>query len=165
MEIDILIDGLTNCLIDRATGEELQTEYRLRTAPVKPSDYKGWNFNWSEPEKNGYQIYELFLEGDDTVQGRIAIKIDGGVGDIDIVENAPHNFSSKGKYQGVGGHLFAIACQISLDNGCGGFVAFTAKSKLIDYYAKELNAKVFRGQRMFIDEAAAQILLDKYMRK
>ena len=165
MEIDILIDGLTNCLIDRATGEELKTEYRFRTDPIKPSDYKGWKFDWSTPEKNGYQIYELFLDDDDTVQGRVAIKIDGGVGDIDIVETAPHNYGSKGKYQGVGGHLFAIACQISFENGCGGYVAFTAKSRLIEYYEKELNAQVFRGQRMFIDEAAAQILINKYMKE
>lgn len=29
MEIDIEIDGLTNCLINRKTGEELDTQYRL----------------------------------------------------------------------------------------------------------------------------------------
>ena len=28
---------------------------------------------------NGYEIYELFVEGDNTVQGRIAFRIDGYV--------------------------------------------------------------------------------------
>lgn len=29
MEIDIEIDGLTNCLVKRVTGEECDTQYRL----------------------------------------------------------------------------------------------------------------------------------------
>ena len=95
----------------------------MRETPKRPKDYKGWKFNWSITEKNGYHIYELFLKGDDTVQGRISIKVDGGV------------------------------------------VAFTSKSDLVEYYKEKLNAGVFRDRRMYIDEDAAQILLDKYMRK
>jgi hypothetical protein len=30
-----------------------------------------------------------------------------------IVETAPHNYGHNGKYIGVGGHMFAIACQCS----------------------------------------------------
>lgn len=116
-------------------------------------------------EKAGYSIYELFLMDDDTVQGRIALRIDGGVADVDIVETAPHNYGHNGKYQGVGGHLFAIACQISREAGCEGFVAFTAKSDLIEYYKKVLNARVARGQRMYIDGEAADILIEKYIGK
>lgn len=165
MAVDILIDKLTDCLLERSTGERVETEYRMRTMPIKPKDYKDWKFDWSKTEKAGYNIYELFLAGDDTVQGRISLRIDGGVADVDIVESAPHNYSHTGKYQGVGGHLFAIACQISLEAGCDGYVAFTAKSDLIAYYSRVLNAQVARGQRMFLDEAAAEILLDKYIRK
>ncbi|MDE6600594.1 MAG: hypothetical protein K2K90_00235 [Lachnospiraceae bacterium] len=93
------------------------------------------------------------------------MKIDGGVADVDIVETAPHNYSHTGKYEGVGAHLFAIACQVSFDAGYDGFVAFTSKSDLVEYYKEKLNAGVFRDRRMYIDEEAAQILLDKYMRK
>ena len=84
---------------------------------------------------------------------------------MDIVETAPHNYSHTGKYQGVGGHLFAIACQVSMEAGCDGFVAFVAKSDLITYYQKVLNAQAARGQRMYIDKAAADILIEKYIRK
>lgn len=165
MEVDILIDRVTDCLIDTRTAEEVETEYRVREMPIRPKDYKGWRFNWSNTEKNGYHIYELFVKGDSTVQGRISVKVDGGVADVDIVETAPHNYGHTGKYQGVGGHLFAIACQVSMEAGCDGFVAFTAKSDLIAYYQKVLNAQVARGQRMYIDEAAADILIEKYIRK
>lgn len=165
MEIDVLIDELTDCLVERSTGKQEETEYRVRTALIKPEEYKGWKFDWSVTEKNGYNIYELFLKNDNIVQGRIATRVDGGVVDVDIVETAPHNYGCTGKYQGVGGHLFAIACQISKESGCDGFVTFTAKSDLISYYEKVLNARVARGQRMYIDEAAADILIRQYIEK
>ena len=165
MDIEILIDKLTDCLVEKETGEIVETEYKERTTPIKPKDYRGWKFNWNITEKNGYTTYELFLKGSNIVEGRISLKIDGGVADVDIVETAPHNYGHDGKYEGVGGHLFAIACQISLENGCDGFVAFTSKSDLVQYYMETLKAQVFSGRRMFIDEDAAQILLDKYIRK
>ena len=143
----------------------MDTEYKLRPTPIMPKDYKGWKFDWSRTEKNGYNIYELFLADDETVQGRISLRIDGGVADVDIVETAPHNYGHTGKYQGVGGHLFAIACQVSMEAECDGFAAFTAKSDLIAYYQRVLNAQVARRQRMYIHEAAAGILIEKYIRK
>ncbi len=165
MEVDILIDTITECLIDTRTGEEVETEYRARETPIRPKDCRGWKFNWSITEKNGYDIYELFLKGDDTVQGRISVKIGGGVADVEIVETAPHNYSHTGRYRGVGAHLFAIACQVSLDAGCDGVVAFTSKSNLAKYYMDKLNAVEITPRRMVILEKAAQILLEKYMRK
>lgn len=30
MEVDILIDRITDCLIDTRTGEKVETDYRLR---------------------------------------------------------------------------------------------------------------------------------------
>ena len=120
MEVDILIDTITECLIDTRTGEEVETEYRARETPIRPKDCRGWKFNWSTTEKYGYSIYELFVKNDDTVQGRISLKIDGGVADVEIVKTAPYNYSHKGICAGVGAHLFAIACQVSLDAGWTG---------------------------------------------
>ena len=110
MAVDIQIDKLTDCLIERESGNIVDTEYMERTTAIKKKDFAGWKFDWSTTQKNGYTVYELFVENDDTVQGRISFKIDGGVADIDIVESAPHNYGHNGKYIGVGGHLFAIAC-------------------------------------------------------
>ena len=103
MPVDILIDELTDCLVERNTNKILETEYRERITPITIREFKGWKFDWSKTEKRGYNIYELFLKDDDVVQGRISLKIDGGVADVDIVESAPHNYSHKGKYAGVGG--------------------------------------------------------------
>lgn len=41
MEVDILIDRITDCLIDTRTGEEVETEHRMRETPIRPKDYKG----------------------------------------------------------------------------------------------------------------------------
>lgn len=165
MEIDIQIDELTDCLFDSTNNINVDTYYKKHDSTISKREYKNWKFDWSIPLKNGYDIYELFVKGNDKVQGRIAVKAIGGVVDVEIVESAPHNFGHLGRYKGVGGHLFAIACQISVDVGFEGFVAFTAKSNLVEYYKKILDAQVFQGQRMYIDEIAATKLLNKYMRK
>ena len=163
MEIDIRIDKLTDCLINRKTGQIVDTYYEKRQSVIKPKEYQGWKFNWTIPENNGYYIYELFVEGDDTVQGRIAFKFDGGVVNVDIVEAAPHNIGHNGTFIGVGGHLFAIACLCSMDAGYDGYVVFTAKTNLIEHYMKALGAQIISGQRMYLDEFAADKLITKYL--
>lgn len=50
MEIDIEIDGLTNCLVKRATGEECDTQYRLISKTITKADAtklkeEGWLFD------------------------------------------------------------------------------------------------------------------------
>lgn len=164
MAVDILIDRLTDCLIERNTGEQKNTEYRLRTTSIKKLEFKNWKFDWSRTEKNGYHIYELFIKGDDIVQGRISLRVDGGVVDVEIVETAPHNYGHLGKYEGVGAHLFAIACQVSMESGCDGYVAFESKTGLFEHYTQTLGAKRTMGQRMVIDGRAAKLLIDKYIR-
>jgi len=163
--VDIQIDRLTDCLVERETGNIVGTKYVVRATTITKREYRGWKFDWSTTQKNGYTVYELFVEGDDIVQGRISLKVDGGVADVDIVESAPHNYGHTGKFEGIGGHLFAIACQISFEAGCDGFVAFTAKTNLVEYYKRTLQAQIIKGNRMYLDEEAANILIDKYIRK
>jgi len=165
--VDVIIDGLTECLYNTHTNQTNETEYRKRDTSIMKHEYNGWNFDWSLTEANGYEIYELFVIGDDTIQGRISVMIDGGVAHVDIVEVAPHNYSAKGKYIGTGAHLFAIACLVSVEAGCDGFVSFISKHSLIDHYKETLGAKLQAGQRqrMFIDEEAADVLIQKYIRK
>ena len=164
-EIDIIIDELTPCLKDNKTGEILETAF----APIKISKTKalsmmkkGWKFDWSKPAKNGYSIFQLNLKGSKEVEGLIALKSNEGFTEIDIVETAPANFGKNGRYKGVGAHLFVIACQHSFDNGNDGYVAFTAKSNLVEYYKKLLNAQLISEQKMFIDTEAALKLLKIY---
>ena len=61
--------------------------------------------------------------------------------------------------------MFAIACKISMENGCDGVVAFDAKSNLVEYYKEKLKAVEIYPRRMVIFEDAAQNVVDKYFRK
>ncbi|MEG1869079.1 MAG: phage minor head protein, partial [Clostridiales bacterium] len=117
MNVDILIDEFTPCLQDRLTGKIMQTE--MSAYKPKTKEFENWNFDWTKPETFGFEVYALTLEGDSHVQGLIALKdeSDNAAIHIDIVETAPHNFGSQGKYKGVGGHLFAFAGKKSIDAG------------------------------------------------
>ena len=166
--VDIEIDALTDCLIEIETGEMFPTEYHLRTTPILRAEHKGWNFTWSRVDPR-CDVYELFIENDPVVQGRIALIPQKDCVEGVWIESAPHNLKHgnvPGKFQGVGGHLFAIGCQASIDNGTDGYMAFTAKSGLIKYYRDVLGAQqIGNSLRMFVDEVVARTLIDKYMRK
>lgn len=169
MEIDIKIDGMTNCLVNRNTGKECDTQYRLISKTITKADAEkmneeGWLFDWSIPHSNGYEIYELLLKNTNERQGLIALKHirDQLYTHVDIVESAPHNLGSKGIYQGVGAHLFAIACKLSWDVGNEGFVQFKAKSNLVEHYRDTLNAQNIDEQNMYLDSFAALNLIKKY---
>jgi hypothetical protein len=44
-------------------------------------------------------------------------------------------------------------------------VSFVAKTQLIDHYALTLGAKLFSGNRMFIDTKEAFVLTTKYFKE
>ena len=86
---------------------------------------------------------------------------------VRLAESAPHNQPYNKKYDGVGGHLFAIAIKLSLANGFGGYIFFDAKNQeLANHYSKSFGAQLLtirlHAYRMFIDEEAAQQLIEKY---
>lgn len=58
MEVDILIDRITNCLIDTRTGEEVKTNYRLRETPIRKI-IKGGNLTGVSQRKMG-MLYMSF---------------------------------------------------------------------------------------------------------
>ena len=52
MEIDLIVDSLTNCLICSATGEEFDTKFREISVDSKYASKlqkDGWMFDWSVP--------------------------------------------------------------------------------------------------------------------
>lgn len=166
--VDIIIDGFTDCLED-GMGGVYDTEYRLVQQTITKAEAMklkkdGWAFDWSDPQRNGFEVYQLFVCGDDTIQGMIALKHnrDDLFTEVDIVESAPHNRGKNKKYIGVGPHLFAIACKLSWETGNDGFVVFIAKTNLVEHYIKTLNAKNISYQKMMLDSFASLELVKKY---
>ena len=169
LDIDIEIDSLTDCLIERSSGMLLDTEFRLVAKTITKEiaeklQSEGWKFDWSIPHKDGCEIYALTLKDSTDVEGLIALKHFRSqfFTYVELVETAPHNYGHEGKYIGVGAHLFAIACKLSWDVGNEGYVQFVAKSALVEHYQKTLNAKCIDLQRMYIDSAGAIELIKKY---
>lgn len=169
MGVSIEIDEFTPCLVEKSSGRIVDTQYSLATK--EDLMLKGWNFNWNSKDLDNAEIYKLTLENDSVIQGLLAINDEPSNYAIylKLVESAPHNTGKNKKYDGVGGHLFAIAAQKSIEKGYGGFVYFEAKNpSLVKHYKEKFGAKHIGGvhqYRMVIDEDAAQILLKKYTLK
>lgn len=169
------IDELTPCLIDTSTGDVVETE----VLPVSRLSYlshfnekTGWHVNWKKLAEKGDQIHALVIKGTTDVQGLIATHNDANNLAVYITwaVAAPQNnplISVPKRFNGVGGHLFAIACELSLNAGFGGAVYGDAANKdLLKHYCNHLGA-IFMGthefpNRIFIDEENGKKLLEVY---
>lgn len=172
MGISIEIDKFTPCLLEKSTGKIINTCYSIaEKSDLKSLRKKGWNFNWLDGGLKDSTVYKLCLENDKVIQGLIAVTEfprDKALY-INLAESAPHNLGKNKKYEGVGGHLFALAANESLNKGYGGFLFLDAKNiELVDYYHEKFGATLLgmpHPYRMFIDEDNAARLLDIYTLK
>ena len=168
IEHSFIIDRLTNSILNTISGDSFQTEViRLSRADLKHiTKTKGWNFNWKQ-EFNDIkkEVYKLTIVNNPSIiQGLLSITIEQDHVLMDLLGSAPFNIGKNKIYEGVAGNLVAYACKISFQRGFEGFVAFTAKTKLIEHYEKTLGAYHFKNQRMIIDTQAAKILVEKYFK-
>ncbi len=88
------------------------------------------------------EIYALVVEGSVDIQGLVAIAKDDDSKAVYVMWmcSSPENnklIDENVKYQGVGGHLFAIAAQKSIEFGFGGFAA---NQELLQHYIDVLMA-------------------------
>ncbi len=167
MNINIFIDEFTPCLKARNTGDILDTEIRPCIPDFQKLKKAGWFFDWSLTQKKGFDVYALTLKGDKEIQGLISLQKEpyNQAVHIDIVETAPHNFGSKGKYIGVGGHLFAFAGNLSMESGYD-CIYFEAKTDLIDYYTSRLGAKqIGNSQLMILEGEELSKLVKEYYKE
>lgn len=172
VDISIEIDKFTPCLIQKSDGKIINTDYSIASAnELKNLKSKGWNFNWRSKDLSNTVIYKLTLENDSEIQGLIALEDychDKAIY-ITLAESAPHNLGANRIYEGVGGHLFAVAAKESLNKGYGVFLFPGAKNmELVDYYHKAFGAILLgmpHPYRMFIDENQSKELLRIYTLK
>lgn len=169
MGMSIQIDELTPCLVDASTGDIVQTSYeKVTSRERKELKRKGWLFDWADSELDRDDIYKLTVAGQKEIQGLVALRYEDRSRAVyaHIAESAPQNRGKNKKYSGVGGHLFAIAAQKSMERGYGGFVFLDAKNpELVRHYEEALGAVLIgmpHPYRMIIDEEAAVRLLETY---
>jgi len=168
MKIDILIDKLTPCLVQISTGKVHQTVFSIAESDeIAGLPEKGWFFDWNDDELHTTNIYKLLVKGDDTIQGLVAAGVVRGAVYVHLAESAPHNRGEEKQYNGVGGHLFAIAAKLSIANGFGGYIYFEAKNmELVQHYAKMLGAERVPSRihvyRMEVSEENARKIINEY---
>lgn len=168
IQLDFIIDKLTNSIQNTISGDSFATEVSyLAKADLKQVTKKnGWNFNWKqEHDNNTREVYKLtIVNNPNIIQGIVSFTIKADHLYMDLVESAPFNLGKSKLYEGVPGNLVAYACKVSFQKGFDGFVSFTAKTKLIEHYEKTLGAYHFGNHLMIIETHAAQKLIDKYFK-
>ena len=168
MRLDILIDKLTPCLEEISTGSIFQTTFSVAESnDLQGLLDNGWNFDWADKDLDHYNIYKLQLKDDDSIQGLVATEVVRGAVYIRLAESAPHNLGKNKRFDGVGGHLFAVAVKLSNAVGFGGYVFFDAKNmELVSHYSEKFGANRIptriHDYRMEINEVKAQMLLENY---
>lgn len=168
IEQGFIIDRLTDSILNTISGDSFQTEI----STLKKSDLKsilkknGWNFDWkTEFNDLKKEVYKLTIVNNPSIiQGLLSITIESDHIYMDLLESAPFNIGKEKLYEGVAGNLVAYACKTSFQKGYDGFVAFTAKTKLINHYEETLGAYHFKNQRMIIDTEPAKFLVTKYFK-
>lgn len=171
--LDIWIDDVVSCLKDAETGELKDTVvFRVETRSFLKGYNKknGWHINWYDIAKDE-EVYVLALKDDMSVQGLIALHRDEDAKAVFMSyactapKNNKHDNGSQ-KYVGVGGHLFAIASDKSMQWGYGGVThGFAANKELFEHYIKVFSAEplcFMHVYQILINEVAAKKLLEVY---
>jgi hypothetical protein len=168
IEQDFIIDKLTNSIENTISGDSFRTEISVLTKTDLKNILKknGWNFNWKK-EYNDLtkEVYKLTIVNNPSIiQGLLSVTIESDYVYMNLLESAPFNIGKNKLYEGVAGNLVAYACKLSFQKGFDGFVAFTAKTRLIEHYEKTLGAYHFKNQRMILETNASRILVEKYFK-
>lgn len=168
--INIEIDEIVPCLRDLKTGEYVDTTANVivdRKVLKGFNKRTGWYINWQQVPRD-CTIVALKVKGKDEIQGLVAFK---GVPEHSAVmghwavSNPKSNklLTLNPEYSGIGGHLFAIMAEASVQMGYDGFVeGMAANQKLFNYYKDFFGAKPLGGLKFYIDENAAKELIEKY---
>lgn len=154
-------------IYDLGNNKLIKVEIVLASGKM-PLKKDGWKFDWNKliKEKNT-KTYVLRLKSDpQSVEGFLQLRIENDMLIIDVIEIAPHNFSSSNKkFDYVAGCLIAFACRESfkIEGNYKGFLTFISKTNLIEWYKKKYGATQALDQRMYIDDSVGLKLIEKYL--
>ena len=168
IELDFIVDKLTNSIENIVTGDSFPTEVSivtrddLRLATKK----NGWVFNWltefKQPEREVYKL--TIINNPNVIQGLLSVQVKPDHVYMHLIESAPFNKGKTKMYAGVPGNLVAFACKFSFQRGHNGNLAFISKTQLIKHYEETLGAMHFGGRLMIIETQTALKLIDKYFK-
>ena len=166
-------DGLTPCLRDNWTGELVQTEVvriRRRSFLSKCSESTMWYVDWASLLGDN-EVYALVIRGTVDIQGLVAVRPDGDAGALYIAWACANPLSSgataeRKRYDGIGGHLFAIAARRAFELGFDGeMYGFAANRRLVEHYVETFGAMhvgILHPYQIIIDGETSRELMEVY---
>lgn len=144
--VNIRLDEIVPCLKDTETGDIKETvvfKIESRSFLNRFNEKNGWGINWIEIPDD-VEVYALALKENNEIQGLVGIKNDLNVNAAYLhwgccaPQNNKHAFGRQ-KYNGVGGHLFAIAVDKSMQWGHDGVIfGFALNKELLNHYIEVL---------------------------
>ena len=165
-DVDAEIDELTSSIVHVPSARVYATEIMAFKGLSSGQRRKlaAWRFDWNAENKQpDRHVFGLVTERAGPLQGLISIQPDQGFVFVHLIDSAPHNVGQNKLHRGVPGNLFAFACSRSFDLGYDGFVAFHAKTELIEHYQLSLGARqIGSSPRMIIATAPAFELVQRY---
>ncbi len=168
IELDFLIDKLTNSIENLNSGDSFPTEVALISSDELKKIIKknGWIFDWKKEFRTPQnEVYKLTISNNpNIIQGLVSLQVKSDHIFMNLIESAPFNIGKNKTYLGVPGNLVAFVCRVSFQRGFDGFVSFVAKTQLIEHYKISLGAINFGGQLMIINNTAALNLIGKYFK-
>ena len=171
--VDIWLDEIVPCLKDLETGTIEETfvfKIESRSILKNYNSRNGWGIDWVDIPSN-VDVFALALKRNNEVQGLVALKNDFEAKAVYLhwASTAPRNnvhLYGKKKYNGVGGHLFAIAVDMSFKWGYDGFVyGFALNKELLNHYINTLGCffvGILHPYHFLIEPNTAQRLLENY---
>lgn len=173
--ICVKIDDMVPCLVDNHTKEIVETEVIRLKRPSFLSKYNkknGWYVNWQSLLTEN-EIYALVVKGSVDIQGLVALKddLDSKTSFVTWMVASPQNNpqylrNNEKRYIGVGGHLFAIASQVSMNHGMNGAVSgYAANEELMNHYCEVFGAVpicMLHPYQIFIPETCGAKIREVY---
>ncbi len=166
--VDIEIDKLTKSIENTVSGDVFDTDiFQLFAKDIKQIKKADWQFKWQEQIKLiDREVYKLVIKDNPKIiQGLISLSNQGDHIYMHLIESAKFNKGKTKIYTGIPGNLVAFACKLSFEKGYDGYIAFDAKTILINHYQETLFATHFKGTKMMIETPAANRLINHYFRK
>ncbi len=146
--LTVYIDELTPCLIDNRTGEIIETEsiqIKRKSFLSKYNKRTGWFTNWAK-ELDQNIVRALVIKGTMDIRGLVSLRYNEEVGMtyVSWMCANPDSIPTKNKekrYNGTGGHLFAIALdEAEKLSGHAEIYGFAANKDLFNHYANQYGA-------------------------
>ena len=164
-------------IAELSTGKNIEVEIIKVEKIDLPLKKGGWRFNWrvefNKTDSTIYAVRQLNKKGND-IEAIMSVRfINKGLENyhhymMDLLEVAPHNASTKGRYERSVGILIGYVCELSytVESNYKGVVVFSVKegnTKLIDHYINEYGATMAKAPIMAFEPPNSKRLIDRFL--